>query len=765
MAAIPYLLLSLASAYYCHRLYGVYLPFDQDVAQNLYFAYHRDLLAADHNPFQWYYASYLPTAHNYNPFLVLPPVIFSQFAFGLSRTAQALVTNIFASFACLTLLTWTTYALFRYVGRRVGGSFIGALVVGFTGFHVMAGVRLFDQFYLLSFAMLGPTLIAFDKIAKGFRPLPWMALAAMAIGLSLLGGTNVPLFLYVPFLLLLPWCAPGLSLNHRVVRTLCLLLSVGLGVLASAAVLVPGIIFLKDTNRAQLLFHQAIFNTTFREKVLTLFFHDWWTHRFIPSAATEYYVGLPILALVALGLWQTAVDWKKLRTEQALTTCLLVCLGVGLIVMNYEWWPAPVGRLIERFYALFSIRYPHRFYQLCALPLGYLAAKGFDSTNRRRRWAVLILFLGAYLFLARRYVGPEWSQLIADHQWAALASQAMALSAVGMLLLETLIRKWRVHRAAAPLCALAVFAMYAFVPLQLTSFPSDVYRQPKPTQTLGLYLPERYGWSEWLGLSTHYGESVDRVETLLTQVPPDLKPAPTRLGKVFEDLAPHLKSGSYFAPVSGHRFAFTNVDDPSTPSRIRDLSMIRTEAILDLMGVCWVRNRSNNHYEARPTCLPEIYLADEAKRFSEEASLVAWMQSATRNDFKHAVAINCGERKCTGVPRKAYPKGSDQLEIKDVTPGNFSLRVTLAEPRILFLSTPYRFDWKARVNGREVPVYRGNHAFLAVPLNERGEQNVEISLEPYVTRWAWIGSLVMYVMLAGLWLVERETVVTAPKVG
>ena len=69
------------------------------------------------------------------------------------------------------------------------------------------------------------------------------------------------------------------------------------------------------------------------------------------------------------------------------------------------------------------------------------------------------------------------------------------------------------------------------------------------------------------------------------------------------------------------------------------------------------------------------------------------------------------------------------LEISEFSQNHIEGNITLAKPKALFFSIPHDSSWKVLVNGHEVPFYRANLGFIALPLPQ-GQHKVELYFEP-----------------------------------
>src|SRR5690606_25233472 len=71
----------------------------------------------------------------------------------------------------------------------------------------------------------------------------------------------------------------------------------------------------------------------------------------------------------------------------------------------------------------------------------------------------------------------------------------------------------------------------------------------------------------------------------------------------------------------------------------------------------------------------------------------------------------------------------ESVEITEWTSNSRTLRVQASGPRVLVLSESWYPGWRARVDGRDVPVFPANIAMVGLPLNA-GEHTVQLAYRP-----------------------------------
>jgi hypothetical protein len=726
---MPFLLLALASAVFCHRFFGVYFPIDGDVPEHLYYRLNESLIAADHNPYQWYYSSYFPFAGMQNPVIQVISCLAKIFHF--TPVASALFVNMMTSWVLVTWLSCSVYLFLRKQNRTKEASFLGAVIVSFTGFQ-LSGIRQFDHLYLFSFAAVAPVFYSYSKLADGKNRLYWSCLAAFWIGLSFLGGGNTPLFMYLPFIVLFPLLAK----KKKWEGFLWGISSSVVGVVAGAATLLPGIVYLADTNRAKLVFvEKSEQSVSMLYRLASFFIRAWGAPSWARQYEVEFFLGLPVILLTIYGGY---CSFRRAKRSSPTEKMMAILLVLGLILLNLSSFPEWLTKPVGYFFSLLSIRFPHRFFMLCLFPIGYFAALGLDEFDfKKARWAILIVFLleiWAVLFFVR----PNWNTILPDMRIASIVSTVMGVAAVFLI-----------STSRSGLGVLAVFLMFLFAPVQGTVFETFYVRQP---QLLRYKITDV---RDFLGLRWNYSAAKSLAEQFLLYPPRGLTQRVTLRGRILGPTFGFEKETNYFAGWTHHKFAFTNVNDPASPQRMRDLAEIGSEEILDLDAVCWRAVDGNSPsldpndviYRERPSCFPEVFVV--GKVVPTEDSL-AWLRKASRNDLRNSIAVHCENK--DAICTLDSDASSANVLVKSEEPGHFSFIADSPSKAMLFLSTPYRFDWKATVNGLPVTVYRADYAFMAVPL-EKGKSVVELDLSTNV-RLAGIG--ISFFLLSALGFAVRK---------
>lgn len=90
---------------------------------------------------------------------------------------------------------------------------------------------------------------------------------------------------------------------------------------------------------------------------------------------------------------------------------------------------------------------------------------------------------------------------------------------------------------------------------------------------------------------------------------------------------------------------------------------------------------------------------------------------------------------------------NSSVKLNELTPNQISLTVNSDAPSLLSIFQQYNKNWRARVNGQDVPVYKVNIAFMGIPVSD-GKNEILLEYKPSaVILCMWI-SLAVILLLA-----------------
>ncbi len=722
--------LILCATYYCQRVFGFFIPYEGDALPNLYFRIYERLLTQDYNPHQWHFMSNMSFSGRSNPFLIAISFLLKTSFPHLPDTSRGLLTCLITSWLLLWLLSWSSFFCLRYFRLSRMASFLGAIVISYTGFH-LCGVREFNHMFLVSFIFIFPTLIGFCELCKTKNKLRPALAIALCMGLSYLGGTNAPMFYFMPFF----FCIPFLYPKCDRIKSLTYLCFAGLvSLLVGSSVLFPGMRALPEMNRSELHFIGSGFS--FIDKFITLFLRDWWRTEGWSFHETDCFLGLPILCLLLIGF---VVAWRQ-RKQLWHAKLMALFLVAAVLISNKSNLPPWIGWPMEWVYERLSISNPDRFFLLATLPAAWFVGLAWDHGFFKFRSYCITFLALLQCFLITRVFLPVVPQILPDMLPVATASLVCGmLATLGILFLKANSKPIFKHSLL-----FLIFAMYALAPIQVTLYSLDaryLWELPKNIEP-------RLRWKNILGWVWNYDKAFQRLERHFSLTPEFLKEDWTRQGKVLmsSDLVfEFVQRGNYFAPKSGHQFAFTQIFDPATPKRLFELSKRVTPAILDLYGVC-----SFVPFEKvgppfplpavqRPSCLPEAFGINQLRFSNSDSHVLAQMQGSSTTDFQKKILVNCSDLNCQSLQQGT----AKTTKVERTSPNALPLQYTVETdgPTWIFFSLPYHRNWRAELGNHPLPLIRANHAFTAIWV-PAGKSTLHLYLDQSFRTWCdWISIL------------------------
>jgi uncharacterized membrane protein YfhO len=149
--------------------------------------------------------------------------------------------------------------------------------------------------------------------------------------------------------------------------------------------------------------------------------------------------------------------------------------------------------------------------------------------------------------------------------------------------------------------------------------------------------------------------------------------------------------------------------------------------------------RGNTLTKLKPF-FPKAVLVPKAV-FQPEEKVLNFMKSDLFDPLKTVVFESEDQ-----IPRFSVTKQQDDIGSCHITEYDneyIRMRAATKQPSYLVLSEMYYPGWKATVNGKPVPILRGNYLFRVIPL-EKGEHDIQMH---FVSRPFQIGALVSIVTL------------------
>ncbi len=616
----------------------------------------------------------------------------------------------------------------------------------------------------------------------------WLLLLSLFYGLMILAGFPYIVLAFSLFLVLYSVTSvlctvrrgnyfPAdlkIGLQGLTLTALSLVLGIGIGMIS----LLPSYVYAGESFRQHITYEFASYLSYPPENALTLLF-PWFLGRgpdalggnptpyFGQAYLWEVWVYLGIAPLLATVVGMMRSPWK---TKIPLLTCLsfFVIMALG----KYT----PIHRVLFDYVPLFNLfRGSSRCMIVVIVCLSTFAAFGFQawmetdtSMSKRSRWAVSVMFLcsllglaaALHLHFARDFSGLDgnWAKFL---QWTTSQAESYT-QPIDVLSSANLVNTWKNsdlslfrtsilalltaalflgarrisnkrYIAAAILLLVAadlgpVFSDYfvtfrvqtlarfvASVPAELSEsegLPKRVI-QFSPFQNLGMA-------RKFSTLGGYLGNSSLRYNTFINRALGLTKEASRDHDSEVDRLSAHFASTAVGFWLFGGSAG--SPDDPNVILRNKDFTLVRAD----------------------PSA-PRIFLAAQPRSVeSPDAAL-----EAVLTEGLETVAAPVVERLTEAIP-PAPVAASESASVTDFSVNSITLKVISEQQRLLVVTEMADNDWKAQVNGRDVPVYVANYLFRSV-IVPPGESVVEFTYRP--TSYLWgrgvsLASLLLWLVLA-----------------
>ena len=671
-------------------------------------------------------------------FAILPP-----------GTAIAATMPLYLALAGISM-----YAYLRVIDLPRGSALIGAIT------FMLASVAtwwLLLSYFLASVVWLLPmALVGVEITLRGrYR---WGALViASAIGLALLGNTQVAFYislaisLYAAWMLAARWRRKELNKRSLLVQFGILTSSAILGFAIAAAQLLPSLELTQLSQRTAILGPTALVPLQLPQLLLLLLpglagyppaGTIWGTGNFLE---TSLYVGLLPLTLALLASWTRPN--RYLAWGAALTI-------VGLLLALA--WPKP--EFLATIFPPYQL-FPQqgRILLLAKFGMALMAAFGARAVFAHVKptpsrifplfSVVVVLLLGGAVLA---FVLHEWPEPMTETYSKAVAAlfdsigwlAAMALASGGALLL---VLRWGKHipiscialLTAATILDLAGFAapLYTYVPVSALYPPTPMtaylqeQREERLFRIIGVprttFLSNSamvYGLSDARGYNALYPLRVLQFAHLVNGLDPLVASSSTGGNTGF--YSDHHRI-NYDTLHDMRLLSLLNVEyivldkqyRPSPPLDLSELDFVMEQP--GLRGGVLYRN---------PNVLPRAFLVGNAETVADAAEAAMRLQDPQFDPAQQVVLEHT-----TALPSFAMPQTSS-VDIVSYEPERVRIHVDTDGPAWLLLTDTYYPGWQATINGEEAPIYAADLLFRAVAIPP-GSSTVEFTYQPASWRW------------------------------
>jgi hypothetical protein len=340
--------------------------------------------------------------------------------------------------------------------------------------------------------------------------------------------------------------------------------------------------------------------------------------------------------------------------------------------------------------------------------------------------------LGLLLAFGRHWFFYHTLSAWVPFRWMSLPAQALALVGLAVPILSGLgLDRLRSSRVRWGLGMLAFLDLGFFAWGAQETLPSRVYEEPSTTARFILF--REPGARFLVSPRTRAVRGEQGVDPLRAWL------------RLKDTLLPNIGMGQGLLDVVGNeemRFAdFDRVIDKMGGSPLSPwLNLFSVRHVVSrevIPGAPWVLGRTSVPLVYENTnALPRAYVAPRALGVAER-DVFRFVEDHPDHNYLEEVLL-------PGSESTVSSGGRGEAVLRSASANRLAFNVTASSPAWLVVADAYDPEWRARVNGREVPIVRANFFQRAVHL-KGGNETVEMTYRPPFFRTALLGSV-----LAGL---------------
>lgn len=430
---------------------------------------------------------------------------------------------------------------------------------------------------------------------------------------------------------------------------------------------------------------------------------------------------------------------------------------------------------------LFSGDY-YRLYSLfVSLGFMFLGLRALDLIYKKKQvnlWLLGISFIFWMFLMFAPFLSAKGVEVDGSLRNVLVMLMIAAAAAIGAM-------QWPQYRASARIALLVI------VSLEALYIGSSTYSTNRPVITKTEF-QQKIGYNDY---------TVDAVNKLKQQDPGfyRVEKVGYRSGVAMHGSTNDAKAQDYFASASYHSFnqknyirflSKLNVIDPKDENQTRWAPGVNTRPLLqEISSTKYILTKGNGQkfwftdYDSvgdvkilqNPYFLPIGFTYDKLltetnfdQLSTENQSVlkqIALLKAMTVEDtdigaFQGLATFDASQinpsYQIQALETDVNALRAEALQLESWSQNHFKGTIKVSKPKALFLSIPYEKNWTAKLNGKEVPIYRANAGFMAIPL-AAGEYNVELSFSPPYFTTSWILSFIGFLLFGGLiWWTNRK---------
>lgn len=618
----------------------------------------------------------------------------------------------------------TFYLLLRFLGRSKFSSVFASIIVMFTGFHSHVVINELDFFYNASFCCVPLVMIFMIKAnrASSLKSLEFIKnsiLAGFFIGLSLLGGTNVPMFMFLPCFLFIGLIDKPLKevfSAKELVKVFCTFLIAGIiALFIGASIIIPSLKYMSLTIRDTVLSNDIYLTKPFSYTLFTLLYKDWWPIWIVNEGLKQFheansFLGFPVMCFSLIGFSNT-----KAKAQ----TFFLGLILFAIMAMHIIYMPNFIINIFDFVYQKLSIRFPYRFAMLFIFAMSYFAAVGFDSlkviNEKLKTTHKLILYsLLNLLFLIYLLVGIDFFIFMKAVELRGYLLTSLIITAIFVLSLNILaFNRYKYSKIIKCNFIILLFCFFYFTsnqyPVRQNYEDADIYKAKQTAYYYPDSLNEQINKLFYRPINTYnklnnHNTNPIRIYNKNTFQRENVWMSYTSFDSAFESMPDPC--------VSAYLFKYYNLASNVKESPLLDLYNVKYfQFDEDYTGKKYKKTPVKNIYE-NPYTFNRFFMVHNAKYFIDESYLMNALHKASYNELKNNVYL------ITSADSKFLSNNSsktfDKINIIKKTPTKIILDVKSNKAGYLINSETWFPEWNVKVDNHNRQILRADEAFMGV---------------------------------------------------
>ena len=634
----------------------------------------------------------------------------------------------------LVLAGFFMYLLARSFSFGPAGCFVAATIFTFNGF-IMGTLHDGQMFRIQAYTWIPLIIFFLNKAFTSRSPYFYSAMAGTAWGIQILSGspqdalyTLMAAILFLGFQLRPHICE--IASNEKIFRFALVLFFIGLGV--AAVQIVPASEFVKESARAEMDSYSLVTIGSYPPQgIITMalpdFFGNYITGNYWISGVPwtiplfNLYVGvLPIILFLFISFKNT--DSLKLVS-------FLVSLGILAFILSLGFH-TPLYRLVYYLPGFNKIRAPSKIIIIFVFALSLLAGKGMDDLFKRPR-----VFYGRRINLYLCFVVGCGILDLLFH-----VEHSVVLKIFSAFIMHEAIPERMDIAINLIIKGFHYFTLLNFlILLCLILWVRKILKPGLAAFILCTLLLADLGFANW-GAARHN----DKVYIWMKQTKKELHKilkkdkGQYRLGSYDYGMGPNLEMYFGYQTVGGYTplllRRYYDYINRYTDNQLQDgwvwfsYGPSENGILMDLLNMKYEISYASMKINLRQSCLPRAFIVPNYRIIDKE-KLLDYLIGKNFDPRKVVLLEKAEVESELSDVTAMNSKGESSAIITSYRPDHINLLTDSSEPGYLFLSEVFYPGWKASVDGKPIPVLRGNYLFRVVKV-PKGKHQVDFVFDP-----------------------------------